>query len=121
MNFHTQTCSAVPNLLLRFPLIISLLLFNCFIIGAQAANSSQNTSVGVVIDVNSEKGKQQRRAMEIAARSFNNYSKSHNIILLFHDSGRNPLQAASAGKYYLMMIENIIYNFFPISTYIKSY
>ncbi|KAK2447380.1 glutamate receptor 2.7 [Trifolium repens] len=67
-----------------------LFLFHCH------ANSSQNTtSIGVIIDVNSEKGKQQRTAMQIAAQSFNNYSNYQNIILFFRDSSRNPLQAAS--------------------------
>ncbi|XP_061357644.1 glutamate receptor 2.7-like [Gastrolobium bilobum] len=97
MNFYAKTCNAVPNLLLRLPLIISLLLFKC-LIGVQAANSSQNSSVGVVIDINSETGKQQRRAMEVAAQSFNDYSKTQNIILFFRDSGRNPLRAASAAE-----------------------
>jgi ionotropic glutamate receptor len=80
--------------LLCLPLIISLLLFQCL------ANSSQTTSVGVIIDVNSETGKQQIKAMQLAAKSFNNYSNNQNIILFFRDSSRNPLQAASAGKYF---------------------
>ncbi|KAJ1402124.1 Solute-binding protein family 3/N-terminal domain of MltF [Sesbania bispinosa] len=88
MNFYVQTSKAVPSFLLR------LLLFHC-LIGAQAA---QNTSVGVVIDVNSETGKQQRRAMEIAAQNFNNHSNTQNIVLFFRDSGTNPLQAASAAE-----------------------
>ncbi|KAK7246401.1 hypothetical protein RIF29_41269 [Crotalaria pallida] len=98
MNFHNQASASVINLMLRFQLVILFLLFKCFMIGAQAANGSQNTSVGVVIDVNSEMGKQQRRAMEIAAQSFNNYSKISNINLLFRDSGGNPLQAASKAE-----------------------
>jgi len=98
MIFSAQTWrNSVPNLLLLLPLIISFLLFQCL------ANSSQTTtSVGVIIDVNSETGKQQRTAMQIAAQSFNNYSNNHNIILFFRDSGRNPLQAASAGEYFCL-------------------
>jgi len=96
MNFYAQTSSSVPNLLLWLTVIVSLLLLQCL------ANRSQTTSVGVVIDVNSETGKQQRTAMQIAAQSFNNYSNNHNIILLFRDSGRNPLHAASTGKYFLI-------------------
>ncbi|QHO14759.1 Glutamate receptor 2 [Arachis hypogaea] len=65
---------------------------------AQAAKTPQNASVGVVIDVNSDTGKQQRRAMEIAAQTFNNHLKTHNIVLSFLDSSRNPLQAASAAE-----------------------
>ncbi|KAK7306587.1 hypothetical protein VNO77_44536 [Canavalia gladiata] len=97
MNLYAQTSKAVPNLLLRLSLIKKLLLFMC-LIGAQATINFQNISVGVVIDVNSEMGKQQRRAMQIAAQSFNNYSETQNVILFFLDSGRNPLQAASAAE-----------------------
>ena len=99
MNLHNQTSNTVPNLMVWLPLIITLLLFT-YPSRAQAA--TQNTSVGVIIDVNSETGNQQRRAMEIAAQTFNNRSRTHNIILFFRDSDRNPLQAASAGDYYLM-------------------
>ncbi|KAL2341811.1 hypothetical protein Fmac_009751 [Flemingia macrophylla] len=56
-------------------------------------------SVGVVIDVNSETGKQQRRAMQIAVQSYNNHSNNHNKIdLFFHHSAGIPLQAASAAE-----------------------
>nr|KYP34140.1 Glutamate receptor 2.7 [Cajanus cajan] len=97
MNFHGQTSKALSNFLL-WPSLISLLLFQC-LIAAQVVYSFQNTSVGVVIDVNSETGKQQIRAMQIAVQSFNNYSKNHNNIkLFFHNSGGNPLQAASAAE-----------------------
>ncbi|XP_039686324.1 glutamate receptor 2.7-like [Medicago truncatula] len=93
MNFYAQTWNSVPNLLLLLPLIISLLQLQ------NLANSSQNTtSVGVIIDVNSERGKQQRTAMQIAAQSFNNYSNTQTITLLFCDSGRNPLQSASTAE-----------------------
>ncbi|KAG4977813.1 hypothetical protein GYH30_037133 [Glycine max] len=86
MNFHAQTYKAGSYLLLWPSLTILLLLFKC-LIGAQVAYSFQNTSVGVVIDANSEAGKQQKRAMHIAAQTFNNNSKNHNnTILFFHDS-----------------------------------
>jgi len=114
MNFSAQTWrNSVPNLLLWLPLIISLLLFKCL------GNSSQTTtSVGVIIDVNSETGKQQRIAMQIAAQSFNNYSNTYNIILFFRDSGRNPLQAASAGEYFFLPKKHLYFFFlFPLRTY----
>ncbi|XP_045804228.1 glutamate receptor 2.7-like isoform X1 [Trifolium pratense] len=90
MNIYAETSNSVPNILLRLPLIIMLLLFHCL-----AGSSQTTTSIGVIIDVNSETGKQQRTAMQIAAQSFNNYSNNQNIILFFRDSNRNPLQAAS--------------------------
>jgi len=95
MNFYAQTWNSVPNLLPWLPLIISLLLFQCL------GNGSQTTTiVGVIIDVNSETGKQQKTAMQIAAQSFNNYSNTQTITLLFRDS--SILQAASTGKYFLI-------------------
>ncbi|KAL2341810.1 hypothetical protein Fmac_009750 [Flemingia macrophylla] len=98
MKFHGQTCKALSNLWLWPSPIISLLLFQSLIV-AQVAYSFQNTSVGVVIDVNSETGKQQRRAMQIAVQSFNNHSNDHNKVnLFFHHSGGIPLQAVSAAE-----------------------
>ncbi|CAJ2658909.1 unnamed protein product [Trifolium pratense] len=89
MNFYDQNSNSFP---IKLP-IISLLLFQCL------SNCSQNTtSIGVIIDVNSETGKQQIKAMQLAAQSFNNYPNNHNIILFFRDSARNPLQAASAAE-----------------------
>ncbi|XP_014517468.1 glutamate receptor 2.7-like [Vigna radiata var. radiata] len=93
MNFQTQTSKAVSNVLLRHSLTIFVLL-----IGAQVAYSFQNTIVGVVIDVNSKTGEQQRMAMQIAAQRFNNYSQNHYINLFFRDSGGIPLQAASSAE-----------------------
>lgn len=81
---------------LIFPLFSTLLLFNCFNVGASFYGT---TDIGAIIDMNSESGKQQRRAMEIAAQSFNENSKTHNISLHFRDSGsRSPLQGASSGE-----------------------
>ncbi|KAK4259687.1 hypothetical protein QN277_005995 [Acacia crassicarpa] len=78
---------------------IILLLINCFP-GASADNSNNgiNIDVGAIIDFNSQVGKQQKEAMEIAAQSFNNYSNNLNISLHFRNSLRNPLQAASAAE-----------------------
>jgi ionotropic glutamate receptor len=104
MNFCDQNSNSFPNLLLCLPLIISLLLFQC------VANSSQTTSVGVIIDVNSETGKRQIKAMQLAAQSFNNHSNNQNIILFFRESTRNSLQAASAGNYFYLS-EKHLYSF----------
>lgn len=118
MNFYAQTSNSVSNILLWLPLIISLLLLQCL------ANSSQNTSVGVIIDFNSVTGKQQRTAMQIATQNFNNYSNTHNLILFFKDSGRNPLQTASAGEHYLMKNIYFFFSFFKLflnSSSVKSF
>ncbi|MED6195811.1 hypothetical protein PIB30_041526 [Stylosanthes scabra] len=97
MNSHNPTYITDTNILLLLPIIITLILFTS-LSEIQAAKTPQNASVGVVIDVNSDTGKQQRRAMEIAAQTFNNHLKTHNIVLSFLDSGSNPLQAASAAE-----------------------
>ena len=82
------------NLLLLFAAFSSILFLNSF-----PGVNGTNIDVGAILDVNSQVGKQQKAAMEIAAQSFNNYSSSLNISLHFRDSLRNPLQAASAGEY----------------------
>ncbi|CAI8591056.1 unnamed protein product [Vicia faba] len=93
MIFYAQTLNSIPNFLLWLSLIILPFLFQCL------ANSSQSTtSIGVIMDVNSETAKQQRTAMQIAAQSFNNYYNNQNIVIFFRDSGRNPLQAASVAE-----------------------
>jgi ionotropic glutamate receptor len=104
MHFYDQNSNSYSNILLWFSLIISLVLFHC------VANSSQTTSVGVIIDVNSETGKQQIKAMQLAAQSFNNHSNNQNIILFFRKSTRNSLQAASAGNYFYLS-EKHLYSF----------
>ncbi|XP_054779255.1 glutamate receptor 2.7-like [Prosopis cineraria] len=85
-------------LLLFSAAFTSILLLNCFTGVAADSSNGINFDVGAILDVDSPSGKQQKAAMEIAAQSFNNYSKSLNISLHFRHSLRNPLQAASAAE-----------------------
>lgn len=86
----------LKKLCLWFPLHIIYLFIILSISGVAAQNGS--TKFGVIIDVNSRIGKQQKTAMEIAAENFNNHSDSRKLILHFRHSGRSPLVAASAGN-----------------------
>ncbi|XP_068321880.1 glutamate receptor 2.7-like [Pyrus communis] len=79
-----------PRLIIYFLTILSY--------GVEAGSSTNATNVGAVINVNSRIGKEQKTAMEIAAESFNNHSKTHKLILHFRDSGRDPFLAASAAE-----------------------
>ena len=107
MYFPSQrTANTVPTLL---PLLIYLL-FKCFI-GVAATNNSQIISIGAIIDVNSHTGQEQKKAMEISVQNFNNHSKTHNIILHFRDSGKNPFQAASLGELFYLLWLIIFENF----------
>lgn len=66
--------------------------------GAQAANKETTTiDVGAIVDFNSRIGKEQRAAMEIAARIFKNGSMDRKLSLYFQDSRNEPLIAASSG------------------------
>ena len=80
-----------------FQVLFVFLLITTF--KAQAANEEKITNIGAIIDVNSRIGKEQKVAMEIAARNFNNSSKKQKLSLHFQDSRRETLIAASTGYY----------------------
>jgi ionotropic glutamate receptor len=89
------------NILLKFCHLFSLLISVLLLIshGGQATNTTIVTNIGGIIDVKSRIGKEQKIAIEIAAESFNRYSKTNKLSLHFQDSGQlDPLQVASAGK-----------------------
>ena len=75
------------------------LLTTCFIICLTEGVGVDVTNVGAIINVNSRIGKEQKAAMEIAAESFNDQSNTHELVLHFRDSGREPFLAATAGMY----------------------
>ncbi|XP_068321797.1 glutamate receptor 2.7-like [Pyrus communis] len=66
--------------------------------GVEADSSTNVTNVGAIINFSSRIGKEHKTAMEIAAESFNNRSKTHKLILHFRDSRRYPFLAASAAE-----------------------
>ncbi|XP_050146895.1 glutamate receptor 2.7-like [Malus sylvestris] len=97
MSVCLTTANRVQRLWLLFPrLIIYFLTILSY--GVEAGSSTNATNVGAVINVSSRIGKEQKTAMEIAAESFNNRSKTHKLILHFRDSGRDPFLAASAAE-----------------------
>ncbi|KAM5588068.1 hypothetical protein ABKV19_006493 [Rosa sericea] len=83
---------------LLFPLLIFYLLFNLSY-AVEDEDEKTVTNIGAIIDVNSRIGKEQKAAMEIAAENFNKQSDTHELILHFRDSGRDPFLAAYAAKH----------------------
>ncbi|KAI4296860.1 hypothetical protein L6164_036780 [Bauhinia variegata] len=97
-SFLSRIVNTTPSFLLLFSFYVSLLLFECFARVA-AADNNEITEVGAIVDLSSPSGTETRIAMEIAAQSFNSYSKAHSISLHFYDSGGgDPLKAASAAE-----------------------
>ncbi|KAJ6925965.1 glutamate receptor 2.7-like [Populus alba x Populus x berolinensis] len=66
--------------------------------GGKDIYDSKVTNIGAIIDINSRTGKEEKTAMEIAVRKFNNGSPNHKLSLNFQDSRSSPLQAALAAK-----------------------
>ncbi|CAN6546337.1 unnamed protein product [Malus baccata var. baccata] len=97
MSASKTSANRVQGLWLLFSMVIIylLIILPC---GVEADSSTNVTNVGAIINFSSRIGKEQKTAMEIAAESFNNRSKTHKLILHFHDSGRDPFLAASAAE-----------------------
>lgn len=96
MSSHS-TVKTAQILGIFFPLLIIYFLSNLSY-AVEAQDEKSVTNIGAIIDVNSRIGKQQKAAMEVAAENFNNQSETHELKLLFRDSGRDPFIAAYAGK-----------------------
>ncbi|KAM1485101.1 hypothetical protein TB1_036035 [Malus domestica] len=97
MSVSKTSANRVQRLWLLFPMVIIYLLI-ILPYGVEADSSTNVTNVGAIINFSSRIGKEQKTAMEIAAESFNNLSKTHKLILHFRDSGRDPFLAASAAE-----------------------
>jgi hypothetical protein len=92
-----QVTSGVPRAWLLFPpALIFVLLSVSFFYGAEA-NDNEVTGIGVIIDVKTHMGKEEKTAMDIAAQNYNNTSKTHKVLLHFPDALR-VASAASIGK-----------------------
>ncbi|XP_075667605.1 glutamate receptor 2.9-like [Castanea sativa] len=98
MAFPLITGKTVIKLCLLFLILISFLL--SLSRGDEAVNTTNEvTNIGAIIDVSSRIGKEEKIAMEIAAKNFNNHhSKSHKLSLHFQDPGKDPLQVVSAAE-----------------------
>jgi hypothetical protein len=64
------------------------------------ANNNKVTGIGVIIDVKTRIGKEEKTAMEVAAQNYNNTSKTHKVHLHFGDA----LRVASVGKLFVIII-----------------
>ncbi|KAL6206665.1 hypothetical protein ACLB2K_023914 [Fragaria x ananassa] len=104
MSSHS-TVKTAQILGIFFPLLIIYFLSNLSY-AVEAQDEKSVTNIGAIIDVNSRIGKQQKAAMEVAAENFNNQSETHELKLLFRDSGRDPFIAAYAAEH-LMKEEKV--------------
>ena len=101
MPFPIFTFNQLPKFWLLL-LVATSFLVTTLPHGAKDIHESKVTNIGAIIDVNSRTGKQEKTAMEIAVRKFNNGSPNHKLSLYFQDSRSSPLQAALAGNILLL-------------------
>ncbi|GMY37617.1 glutamate receptor 2.7 [Fagus crenata] len=88
MAFQLKIVSAVPRSWILFPLLLIFFLLIIVSYGAVEANNINVTGVGLIIDVNTRIGKEEKIAMEIAAQNYNTTSKTHKLSLYIHNSLR---------------------------------
>uniref|UniRef100_A0A2N9J0C8 Glutamate receptor n=1 Tax=Fagus sylvatica TaxID=28930 RepID=A0A2N9J0C8_FAGSY len=69
-----------------FPVLIFFLLIVSYGYGAAEANNINVTGVGLIIDVNTRIGKEEKIAIEIAAQNYHTTSKTHKLSLYIKDS-----------------------------------
>ncbi|KAK7332001.1 hypothetical protein VNO80_28747 [Phaseolus coccineus] len=97
MHFLSTNPQAQTMTLHFFYLLISLVLINGY--QDEATNvHNQVISVGAIIDVNSRIGKEQKVAMDIAARSYNSTSKTNKLALYFRNSTKDPIRAITLAE-----------------------
>ncbi|XP_050287178.1 glutamate receptor 2.9-like [Quercus robur] len=80
-----------PRPLFLFPVLIFFLLI---VFHGAEANNINVTRVGLIIDVNTRIGKEERIGMEIAAQNYNASSKTHKLSLYMED----PFRVSSAAE-----------------------
>lgn len=92
MNFPSTIPLAFPTYLFIF-----FVLVNCY--QGEATNGDNKViSIGAIIDVNSRVGKEQLVAMDLAAQSYNNTSKSHKMALHFQEPTKDPFRPTSLAR-----------------------
>ena len=107
MPFQLMT----PKSWFLFPVLIFFLLIVSH--GAEA-NNIDVTRVGLIIDVNTRIGKEEKIAMELAAQKYNTSSMTHKLSLYMQES----LRVSSAGKWSLSLAHFVNINFIYIYIYI---
>ncbi|KAG2668359.1 hypothetical protein I3760_15G156800 [Carya illinoinensis] len=97
MPFPLVTVSAVPRpwpFFFFFPVVLVICCLLCASINGAEANNKTVMSMGIITDVNTRIGKEEKTAMEIAVQNYNTNSKSHQLSLHF----RHALRVASAAE-----------------------
>lgn len=97
--------SAVPRpwpFFFFFPVVLLVICFLlCDSINGAEANNKTVMNMGIIIDVNTRVGKEEKTAMEIAVQNYNTNSKSHQVLSLHY---RDALRVTSAGMLYISII-----------------
>ncbi|OIV91707.1 hypothetical protein TanjilG_26560 [Lupinus angustifolius] len=97
MHFPSTIPLSLARIWIPLNLLISFVLINCYLVEATNADN-EVISIGAIIDGNSRIGKEQKVAMEIAAQSYNNTTKSFKLALYFRNSTKGPLTAISLAE-----------------------
>ena len=71
--------------------------FNFIRFGAEASNNDKVVSIGAIINLSSRIGKEEKVAIELAVKNYNNNSKSLKLSLHYNDSRGVALRAISIG------------------------
>ncbi|KAF5473017.1 hypothetical protein F2P56_009664 [Juglans regia] len=97
MPFPLVTVSAFPRpwpFFFFFPVVLVICCLLCASINGAEANNKTVMSMGIIIDVNTRIGKEEKTAMEIAVQNYNTSSKSHQVSLHF----RHALRSVTAAE-----------------------
>jgi len=86
----------LPSTICLSYLLLSFLLITYYQVEA-TDGENQVISIGVIIDVNSRIGKEQRVAMDLAVQTYNTTSNTYKLALLFQQPIKDPFRPTSLG------------------------
>ncbi|KAK3013527.1 hypothetical protein RJ639_010027 [Escallonia herrerae] len=90
LNSFSTAAKCFPFLLISFLLILYH--------APNLAADARTINVGAILDVGSRAGKEQKAALTVAVKNFNNNSEEHKLAIHFANSTGEPLQATYAAK-----------------------
>ncbi|XP_027348333.1 glutamate receptor 2.9-like [Abrus precatorius] len=77
--------------------------FSLFHVGAEATNNQNVVAIGAILNLSSRAGKEEKVAIELAARNYNGSSKYHKLSLHFDDSRGIAIRAFSIAEEMIRM------------------
>ncbi|KAE8673391.1 Apoptosis inhibitory protein 5 isoform 1 [Hibiscus syriacus] len=100
-NMQAPRCVSFSNRVYKLWLFIFVFIsvFLVLSYGEETRNDNNVTNIGVIIDADSRIGREEKTALEVSVRSFNNsVSNNHKLSLYIQNSKRDPLLAATAAE-----------------------